>query len=403
MNVEKIRQDFPILAKKINNKPIVYMDSACMSLRPVQVINKINSYYNEFPACGGRSAHKFGKRLTEEIWKARKSIQKFFSSKKESEIVFTKNTTEAINLVAHSLDLKNGDVVLATDKEHNSNLLPWLLMAKKGIKHEAVLSKEDNTFDLEKFEQQMSKNVKLVPIVHTSNLDGTTIPAKEVIKIAHDYNALVLLDAAQSVPHKELNVKKLDVDFLACSGHKMLGPSGTGILYGKQRLLEEINPFMVGGETVTNSTYSSFDLENPPEKFEAGLQNYAGIVGLGEAARYLMKVGRQSIGKHEVELNKIISQGLLNIEGTSIIGPQDPELRSGIVSFTIDKKDPHEIALMLDETSNIMVRSGAHCVHSWFNAHNLKGSVRASLYLYNTREECEFFVESLKKVLDIVR
>jgi cysteine desulfurase/selenocysteine lyase len=403
MNVEKIRQDFPILAKKINNKPIVYMDSACMSLRPVQVINKINSYYNEFPACGGRSAHKFGKRLTEEIWKARKSIQKFFSSKKESEIVFTKNTTEAINLVAHSLDLKNGDVVLATDKEHNSNLLPWLLLAKKGVKHEAVLSKEDNSFDLEKFESQMSKKVKLVPIVHTSNLDGTTIPAKEVIKIAHDYSALVLLDAAQSVPHKELNVKKLDVDFLACSGHKMLGPSGTGILYGKQHLLEEINPFMVGGETVTDTTYSSFKLENPPEKFEAGLQNYAGIVGLGEAARYLMKVGKQSIGKHEVELNKIISEGLSQITGASIIGPKDPELRSGIVSFTIEGKDPHEIALLLDETSNIMVRSGAHCVHSWFNAHNLKGSVRASLYLYNTKEECEFFVESLKKALKILR
>lgn len=398
LNINKIREDFDILNREINGKPIIYFDNACVTLKPKQVVEAMNNYYRDFPACGGRSMHKLGKRVTEEVEKSRKTIKKFINAKKNNEIIFTRNTTEGINLVTKSLDLKKGDKILQTDKEHNSNLLPCLALKEKGILHEIIESK-DNIFDLERFEEKIDKNVKFVSVVHTSNLDGVTNPTKEIIKIAHDYGALVLLDAAQSVPHKEVDVKKLDTDFLAFSGHKMLGPSGTGILYGKEPLLKKLKPFLLGGETVIDSTYSSYELEDIPHRFESGLQNYAGIIGLGEAAKYLMKIGKPNIEKHELNLNKKITEALSEV---TLIGPEDPSLRGGIFSFNLGKADPHEIALMLDESENIMVRSGAHCVHSWFNAHHLSGSVRASLYLYNTEEEAEKFIEEVKKISKIL-
>jgi len=401
MNVEKIREDFPILKKTVNNKPIIYMDSACMTLRPVQVIEKIKEYYIEYPACGERSLHKLGKRVDEEVEKARDSLKKFINARSTKEIVFTKNTTEAINLVANSFDFRNGDIVLGTDKEHNSNLLPWQKLAAKGIKYDFVESNADNTFSIENFKKKLSKDVKLVAMVHTSNLDGTSVPAKEIIKIAHDNGSLVLLDAAQGVPHHEIDVRKMDADFLAFSGHKMLGPSGTGVLYGKQHLLESLSPFMVGGGTVIDTTQTEAKFEGLPQKFEAGLQHYAGIIGLGEAANYLMKIGRDNVEKHETMLNRKVTDGLAGL--VEIIGPKEAEKRSGIFSFNIPRVDPHEIAMMMDEMENICVRSGAHCVHSWFNAHNLKGSVRASFYLYNTAEECGKFIETVKKIVKLAK
>jgi len=406
MNPNNIRQDFPVLSRKINGKPIIYMDSACMSLRPIQVIDAINNYYKNFPACAGRSNHKLGREVTEAVNKAREDIRKFFNAKSSKEIVFTKNTTEAINLVANSFDFKEGDVVITSDREHNSNLMPWQVLSKtKGIVHKFVKSNDDNTFNIDNFKKIINENkgrVKLVSMVHTSNLDGYTLPVKEIIKISHDNKALVLLDAAQSAPHKELDVRKLDADFLACSGHKMLGPSGIGILYAKQNLLESMSPFMVGGDTVINTTYDSFQLEEPPEKFEAGLQHYSGIIGFGEAVKYLMKIGRNDISNHEVKLNKIVTNGFNDIDKISIIGPKNPELRSGIISFNIKNTDPHEVAGMLDSSANIMVRSGMHCVHSWFNARNIKGSVRASLYLYNTEDEAKILIEEVKKIVKVV-
>ncbi len=406
MNPNNIRQDFPVLSRKINGKPIIYMDSACMSLRPIQVIDAVNNYYKNFPACAGRSNHKLAREVTEAVNKAREDIRKFFNAKNSKEIVFTKNTTEAINLVAHSFALDKGDIVITSDREHNSNLMPWQVLSKtKGIVHDIVKSNDDNTFNIENFKKIINENkgkVKLVSMVHTSNLDGYTMPVKEIIKISHDSKALVMLDAAQSAPHKELDVRKLDVDFLACSGHKMLGPSGIGMLYAKQHLLESMSPFMVGGETVINTTYESFQLEEPPGKFEAGLQHYSGIIGFGEAVKYLMKIGRNDISNHEVKLNKIVTNGFNDIDKISIIGPKNPELRGGIISFNIKNTDPHEVAGMLDSAANIMVRSGMHCVHSWFNARNIKGSVRASLYLYNTEEEAKILIEEVKKIVKVV-
>jgi cysteine desulfurase/selenocysteine lyase len=294
-------------------------------------------------------------------------------------------------------------MVMTTDKEHNSNLLPWQMLDEIGVKHEVVKSTDEGKFDLEGFEQQICNEVKLVSMVHTSNLDGTTIPAGEVIKIAHDYGALVLLDAAQSAPHNQIDVRKLDADFLACSGHKMLGPTGVGVLYGKYGLLEELDPFMVGGQTVERSTYESCVFLKPPEKFEAGLQNYAGIIGMEAAVRYLQKIGLDSIERHEADLNLRITEGMKGIRGASILGPEAPGLRGGIVPFSIKGMKPHDIALMLDSNANIMVRSGQHCVHSWFAARGMDGSVRASLYLYNTREEADMFLEKLADIAKLAR
>nr|NIP40887.1 aminotransferase class V-fold PLP-dependent enzyme [Candidatus Aenigmarchaeota archaeon]NIQ17385.1 aminotransferase class V-fold PLP-dependent enzyme [Candidatus Aenigmarchaeota archaeon]NIS73588.1 aminotransferase class V-fold PLP-dependent enzyme [Candidatus Aenigmarchaeota archaeon] len=278
LDVERIRKDFPVLQREVKGKPIIYFDNACMTLRPVQVIEKICEYYREYPSCGERSLHKLGKRVDEEVERARDVVKKFINAKKFEEIVFTKNTTEGINLVANSLDLKSGDIVLTTDKEHNSNLLPWQRLTFKGVKHEVIRSNPDNTFSLENFKKQISKDVKLVSIVHTSNLDGVSTPVKEIVKIAHDNGSLVLLDGAQSIPHHPVDVRKLDVDFLAFSGHKMMGPSGIGVLYGKKDLLDRLGTFIVGGGTVVDTTHYEAKFEELPQKFEAGLQNYAGII-----------------------------------------------------------------------------------------------------------------------------
>lgn len=395
MDLTKIRSDFPILSNQG-----IYFDNACQSLRPQQVIDAITEYYREYPACGGRSMHHLAAKVTQKCDEARQTIANFVNAKTKEEIIFTRNTTEGINLVAHSLGFKKGDIVITTDKEHNSNLIPWQILKEKiGIKHIILPSKIDNTFDTENFKKVLNNDkVKLVSLGFTSNLDGVTIPAKEIVEIAHRAGVLVLLDGAQAVPHQKIDVQELDIDFLAFSGHKMLGPSGTGVLYGKYKLLEKLEPFLVGGDTVSESTYTSHKFLSPPEKFEAGLQDYAGIIGLGEAVKYINKVGYEFIQKQELLLNKYITSELQNISGLKVIGPSDSEKRGGIVSFYIPNKDHHQIAIMLDETAKIMVRSGQHCVHSWFNAKNIKGSVRASFYFYNTMEEAEIFVRELKKI-----
>jgi cysteine desulfurase/selenocysteine lyase len=399
MNVKKIRQDFPILNRKINGQPIIYFDNACMTLKPKQVIDSMNDYYLNYSACAGRSIHKLGSEVTVGYNDARDKIRKFINARESREIIFTKNTTESINLLARSLRLKKGDIVLTTDREHNSNLIPWHIQKElRGIDHRVVKSNEDNTFNLERFENLMSDKVKLVSMVHTSNLDGYTIPAREIIKIAHDYGALILLDGAQSASQVYIDVQNLDVDFFAFSIHKMLGPTGVGVLYGKCDLLKDLEPFIVGGNTVEKSTYNSHTLLDSPEKFEAGLQNYAGAIGAGAAAEYIMKINRENIGEYINKLNSYISSEIMNIPGISIIGPADPALRGGIISFNIENYEPHNIAVFLDE-ANIMVRSGVFCVHSWFNAHNIKGAVRVSLYLYNTIEECKILIDKINEFI----
>lgn len=374
-----MREDFFILNRA--DAPI-YFDNACTTLRPKQVIDAMNEYYEEYPACAGRSGHKLGEMVTKKVDEARQITADFISAKKE-EIIFTRNTTEGINLVAHSIGLKKTDAVLTSGKEHNSNLLPWL-----GCGHEIISD----------FEKQL-KNLrpKIVSLCYTSNLDGETAAVKEMIKMAHQYGAIVLLDAAQTAPHQKINVKNLDCDFLAFSGHKMLGPSGIGVLYVKKENYIKLSPFMLGGGTVSSSTYRNFNLLPPPECYEAGIQNYAGIIGLAEAVKYIKNIGFENIKKQELALNTIITQSLLEMPSIEIIGPQDPSGRGGIITFFTKKLDSHQIMLLLDK-AGIAVRSGQFCVHSWFSANKIKDAVRASVYFYNTEDEAEKFVSEMKKI-----
>jgi cysteine desulfurase/selenocysteine lyase len=402
-DIQKLRDDFPLLADRSNNKPVVYFDTACQSLRPTVVMDAILRYYTEEPACAGRSMHHLAASVTRDVDQARKLVARHINASRSEEIIFTRNTTEAINLVANSLGLVKGDIVLITDKEHNSNLIPWQQLARQeGIIIKIVPSLPDNTFDLSSYEDCLNDEVKLISMVLTSNLDGVTIPAEEIIKKAHRKGALVLLDAAQATPHQKIDAKSLDVDFMAFSGHKMLGPSGTGILYGKYRLLEKMRPFIVGGDTVASSTYETCEFLPPPAKFEAGLQNYAGIIGLGAAIQYLNEVGFHNIQKQELELNQFITRETRDLEGLHLIGPMDARFRGGIFSFYIENLDHHRIALMLDQMANIVVRSGQHCVHSWFHAHGIPGSVRASMYFYNTLAEAENLVSNLRKIRKVL-
>lgn len=386
----KIRNDFPLLSQ--DDAP-VYLDNACMTLKPRQVVEALQDYYYNFPACAGRSHHKLGHMATEKVQASRKTIRKFIGARKDSEIIFTKNATEAINLALNSLDL-SGNIV-TSDKEHNSNLLP---VQFSGVEHRVARSAEDNSFDLDAFSELIDKDTSLVSVCHTSNLDGTSVP-DEIVKLAHDNDALVLLDAAQSVPHRKVDVKKLGVDLLAFSGHKMLGPTGTGALYAREDIHEMMRPFIVGGETVTDSTYDSSTLEKPPHRFEAGLQHYAGIIGFAAAAKYLDNIGMDRIHKHEQKLNRILTERAL--DKVLLIGPSDASKRSGIFSFNVKGVDPHTVAMVMDSSKKVMIRSGAHCVHSWFNAHKLQGSARASMYLYNTEEEIDIFLEALDEVLGL--
>ena len=395
LNVEKIRNDFPSVSADR-----IYFDSGCMSLKPQSVIDKLTSYYSSYPGCAGRSSHQFSERVEVGVLEARESIRKLISASDSNEVVFTKNTTEGINLVANSFGLKKGDTVVLSDKEHNSNLIPWLKLAQKGVVVKQVKSAKDNTFDLSAFEKMMDDSVKMVSMVGTSNLDGVTNPLSEIASVTHKHGAALHVDGAQLVPGHPVDVRKLDVDFLTYSGHKALGPTGTGVLYGKMDMLEKLDTFLLGGETVQWSTYDDYKLESIPARFEAGLQHYAGIIGLGAATQYLMKIGLANVEKHETLLNEKLSAGIADL-GLSIIGPS-ADLRSGICSFMVDGMAPNDVAIMLDKSANIMVRSGVHCVHSWFTSRGLKnGSVRASMYVYNTLEEVDRFLEEMKHVLKL--
>ncbi|MFP4524570.1 MAG: aminotransferase class V-fold PLP-dependent enzyme [Candidatus Woesearchaeota archaeon] len=404
LDVERVRQDFPILQRK---KPPVYLDNACVTLRPRQVVDKVREYYEEYPACGGRSVHRLSQRVDDEVHKARVSLKRFINAKREREVLFRHNTTAGVNLVARSFPFQKGDVILVSDKEHNSNLLPWQVAARKqGLKLDVVDSADDNSFSMDNFRQKLEEHdgdVSMVALGHMSNLDGATIPARDVVKESHLHGAKVFLDAAQSAPHKELDVRQLKADFVAFSGHKMLGPSGTGVLYGPEEELLSLDVNDVGGETVEDATYQDATWEGLPHRFEAGLQHYAGIIGLGEASSYLKRVGLGDVERHERGLNEAMTEGLDGMEGVDIIGPEDPGKRGGIASFTVEGMSSHDVAMMLSGARDVMIRSGTHCVHSWFDKHGLQGTARASAYLYNSLSDVQVFLDEVKEALRLRR
>ncbi|MFH0961803.1 MAG: cysteine desulfurase [archaeon] len=394
-NLQRIRSDFPVLSR------CTYFDNACMTLKPRQVIEKMNEYYSEYTACSGRSAHRLADRTGTEMELARAAIARQIGAKRD-EVVFQRNTTEGINLVAGSLEFSKGDEILTTDIEHNSNLLPWQKAAAiSGATHRVIPTNSEFQPDFDFLASELKKGrVKLVALPLVSNISGTRMPAEKISRLAHSAGALVLVDGAQGVPSSRTSVSSLGCDFLCFSGHKMCGPTGTGILWGRKKLLEELPPFLVGGETVANSTYSSADYEKPPAKFEAGLQDYAGIIGLGAASNYLQKLGFGFIEGRKRKLVKVLVEGLRKIPQVRLISPERPaEYSSALANFSVEGLDHHQVAITLDEVGKIALRSGRHCVHSWYNSRKISGSVRPSLYFYNTEGEVEFFLKTLSRIV----
>lgn len=388
-------EEFPIL-----DSGLVYLDNACMTLKPKRVVEAITSYYRELSSCGGRAQYRLSKKVQQKVEETRQSVASFIGSK-PSEIVFTKNTTEAINLVSRGLKFKRGDEIIVSDKEHNSNFLPWLRLQEQGVKIRVLDSSSDNSFDYASFEKALNPRVKLVALVHISNLDGAYTDIARVVSLAKKYKALVLFDCAQSASHIPINVHALDVDFIACSGHKLCGPTGTGFLYGKRNLLEQLQPLVLGGGTVTDVSVNDYQLERVPARFEAGLQDYAGIIALKSAIEYLTDKGFPKIQEQVNTLTKKVLNALTQVDGLTLIGSSDPEERNGIISFNLKGMDSHEVALLLDSAHNISVRSGAHCVHAWFNKHKLSGCVRASFHFYNTESDADKFIQAIQQIASL--
>jgi cysteine desulfurase / selenocysteine lyase len=432
----RCRGDFPSLERRRSGRPPVYLDNACTTLVPRPVIAALSEYYTDYPSCGGRrGAHWFAEEVTRRIEGdaesgikgTRQSVAELVNAASKDEIVFTANTTHAINAVALGFRFKPKDVVLLTDREHNSNLLPWLRLQASGlIRVDHAASDREDGFDLETFEARFrEKRVRLVSMALTSNVTGATLPAEEIVAIAHRHGARVLLDGAQTVPHRAVDVRALDVDFLAFSLHKMCGPRGVGVLYAKRELLgrgareweagdDVIEPAILGGGTVEDTTYDSYRLLEGPERFEAGIPDYAGLIAAGEAVRYVRQIGMDRIAAHEAELNAYLTEALRGRYGDtgwfSILGPRPASLRGGILTFEVRRPNAVGIAVELNAKANVMIRDGAFCVHSYFNerfgpnwirprSHRDHRMVyRVSLYLYNTLEECDVFLETLDEV-----
>ena len=397
MDVSSIRQDFPT----VRNGKGVYLDSACQSLKPDCVIKKVLEYYEEYPACGGRSVHSMATRVSMEVDETREKLASFFGCDDPSEFVFTKNTTEGMNTVARGFGLKKDDVVVTLDVEHNSNHVQWLAMEQDiGIRRRYCRTSDDGVFDIESFKKVMGKDVKLVSMGHMSNVTGCTIPIKEITEIAHDYGAAVAIDGAQSAPHIPVNLKDADVDFFCASLHKMLAPTGTGFMYGKEERLKELKPLIYGGGIVGLTTYDSVKISPAPEKFEAGLENYSGIIGAGAALDYLKNIGMKNVAEHERHLQRLIQDGIKDIDNLHVIGPEDPDKRGGVFSFNIDGLNPHDIAMMLDNMDGIMIRSGMHCAHPFLVSRKIDGTARASVYIYNDDSDIKRFISALKKIVE---
>ncbi|MDD4761423.1 MAG: aminotransferase class V-fold PLP-dependent enzyme [Candidatus Pacebacteria bacterium] len=398
-NTDQIRKKFPILAGK---NPPVFFDSACGSLKPSEVIKSIVEYYEKYPSCASRSLHRLSSLVDKKMSESRKTVASFIGVRQE-EIIFVKNTTEAINLIARSFPFKKNDSVLISDKEHNSNFLPWKLLAAENKIKLIIFETDNGIIDLKKFEKilQKNKNIRLVSLAFTSNLDGISISASKISKIVKKYKAHLFLDAAQALPHGKIDAKNLNTDFLAFSSHKLYGPTGVGVLYIKDLAKNPINlkPFFVGGGTVDEKN----NLLSGPGKFEPGLQNYSGILGLKTAIDFLNKIGMKNIKQYENELLYFLTEELKKIPRLKIINEpikKDLETRAPIISFFIENIDSHSLAIRLDQKYNIAVRSGFFCNNFYFQNKKIKKAIRLSLSFYNTKKEIEYFISCLKKELD---
>jgi cysteine desulfurase/selenocysteine lyase len=405
----KIREDFPILRRKINGYPLIYFDNAATSQKPRQVIEAIKDYYENHNANVHRAVHTLSQEASQLYEDAHEEVAKFINAKGMEEIVFVRGTTEAINLVAYSWgchNLKKSDEVVVTLLEHHSNIVPWVILSKRsGFVVRYANVNDDGTLNYGALEDAISNRTRIVCLSHVSNVTGTINDVKRVAKLAHEHNALVLVDGAQSVPHMPVNVKDLDVDFLAFSGHKMLGPMGIGVLYVKRDILQRMEPFQGGGEMIKEISFDSKSRHliilwnDLPWKFEAGTPHVSGGIGLSEAIKYLTKIGMDSVKKHECMLTEYATRRMRECGKVRIYGPEDVSGKCGIIPFGVEGLGSHDVALFLDNYG-IMVRSGFHCAQPLHKIMMLKSSVRASFYVYNTREEVDRFVAVLKETED---
>jgi cysteine desulfurase/selenocysteine lyase len=400
MNIQDIRSQFPILDQEVNGNPLVYLDSSATSQKPIQVIETIDKYYREINSNVHRGVHTLGTRATDAYEGAREKVRKFINAKSIQEVIFTRGTTTSLNTVASSYaaaNLKEGDEIVITYMEHHSNIIPWQQVAKRtGAQLKYIPLQEDGTLSLEDVRATITANTKIVSVMQVSNVLGVINPVKEIAQIAHENGAIMVVDGAQSAPHMKIDVQDLDCDFLAFSGHKMCGPTGIGVLYGKKHLLEKMEPIEFGGEMIDFVHLQESTWKELPWKFEGGTPIIAGAVGLGAAIDFLNEVGLDNIAEHEHKLAAYALEKLSAVEGMTIYGPLDAAKRAGLITFNIKDVHPHDVATVLD-AEGIAVRAGHHCAQPLMRWLNASATARASFYLYNTKEDIDKLVEGLVK------
>jgi cysteine desulfurase/selenocysteine lyase len=404
LNVLKVREDFPILQREVRDGvKLVYLDSTATSQKPLSVIQAMDQYYRNYNANIHRGLHTLAEEATAAYETARQDIANFIGAKPARQLIFTRNTTESINLVAYTwgrANLHEGDVIILTEMEHHSNLVPWQMLAtERKLQLEFIPVTPEGILDLEVYHQLLDLQPRLVAFTHMSNVLGTITPAREIIQMAHQAGAITLLDGAQSVPHIAVDVKDLDVDFMAFSAHKMCGPTGIGVLYGRESLLAAMPPFLGGGDMIRRVYLRSFTPNELPHKFEAGTPAIAEAIGFGEAVKYLSGLGMTVIAAHEHDLTEYAIERLEEIPGIRVLGPS-ADKKGGVVSFVTDGVHPHDVAQILDY-EGIAIRAGHHCAMPLHDILHIPASSRASFYLYNTREEVDALVEGIYKVKKI--
>lgn len=403
LDVERVRGDFPALAREVRGRPPIFLDNACTTLRPRPVIEAVARHQESGAACHGRAYHRFGREATEALENAREAVRRFLRADRADEVVFVRNTTEALNLAARCLPLAPGARVVTTGMEHNSNLLPWQRLARAGaIRHEVLRVDPATGLDLDALRDRLKEGAGLVSLFHVSNLCGIENPIPEVCREAHARGALVLVDGAQAVATRPVDVRALGADLYAFSLHKMFGPTGIGVLWARREVLERMRPFLLGGDTVRDATYTECVLEDAPARFEAGVANVEGAVGARAAIEYVEGVGLDAVREHVARLNRLATEAFAGLPRVRLIGPEDPARRGAVLNVLVEGLEARGLARVLDETDNIMVRAGRHCVHAWYHAEGVSDSIRVSFALYNTDSEVQALARALRRVLDMV-
>jgi cysteine desulfurase/selenocysteine lyase len=407
LNVNRIRKDFPILSRKIKDRPLVYFDNAATTQKPLSVIDAIRDYYMNYNSNIHRAVHQMAEEATQDYETTRQKVANLINSPSTDEIIFTRNATEAINLVSHTWghdNIRKNDRILITELEHHSNIVPWQILSKKNRASLDYIDVDKGGYlDMDQCEKALhNKNTKLISISEVSNVLGTIVPIKKIVKMAHDQNIPVLVDAAQSVPHMPVDVQALDCDFMVFSAHKMLGPTGVGVLYVKKDILEKLEPFISGGDMIKEVRKYDTIYNDLPYKFEAGTPNIADVIGFSAAIDYLSHLGMDRIRDHEFELTRYAMDAMKDIKGITLYGPLDAKNKGGVISFNLGDIHPHDLATILND-HGIAIRSGHHCAQVLMEKFDLSATSRASFYIYNTVEEVDIFINALSDARRLFR